>query len=145
MFKLVGSSSYPRKMTEKWGEVQKKLDLANIRVSEEFESSEFELSGFLLYNKITRWKDFELVKKFIKLLDCTWRHSGHVGGKEQKHFSPLRTKLHFHVNSSRKNSIVLKPKMGALSRGCKPRILDEVSTLKCIHQFKKWSYALPKK
>ena len=46
MFKLVGSSSYPRKMTEKWGEVQRKLDLANIRVSEEFESSEFELSGF---------------------------------------------------------------------------------------------------
>ena len=54
MFELVGSSSYPRKMTEKWGEVQRKLDLANIRVSEEFESSEFELSGFLLYNKITR-------------------------------------------------------------------------------------------
>ena len=70
MFELVGSSSYPSKMTEKWGEVQRKLDLANIRVSEEFESSEFELSGFLLYNNITRWKDFELVKKFIKLLDC---------------------------------------------------------------------------
>ena len=46
MFELVGSSSYLRKMTEKWGEVQRKLDLANIRVSEEFESSEFELSGF---------------------------------------------------------------------------------------------------
>ena len=46
MFELVGSSSYPRKMTEKWGEVQRKLDLANIRVSEEFESSEFKLSGF---------------------------------------------------------------------------------------------------
>ena len=45
MFKLVGSSSYPRKMTEKWGEVQRNLDLANIWVSEEFESSEFELSG----------------------------------------------------------------------------------------------------
>ena len=46
MFELVGCSSYPKKMTEKWGEVQRKLDLANIRVSEEFESSEFELSGF---------------------------------------------------------------------------------------------------
>ena len=45
MFELVGSSSYPRKMTEKWGEVQRKFDLANIRVSEEFESSEIELSG----------------------------------------------------------------------------------------------------
>lgn len=51
MFKLVGSSSYPRKMTEKWGEVQRKLDLANIRVSEEFESSEFELSGFYCRTK----------------------------------------------------------------------------------------------
>ena len=51
MFKLVGSSSYPRKMTEKWGEVQKKLDLANIRVSEEFESSEFESSGFYCRTK----------------------------------------------------------------------------------------------
>ena len=51
MFELVGSSSYPRKMTEKWGEVQRKLDLANIRVSEEFESSEFELSGFYCTTK----------------------------------------------------------------------------------------------
>ena len=51
MFKLVGSSSYPRKMTEKWGEVQRKLDLADIRVSEEFESSEFESSGFYCTTK----------------------------------------------------------------------------------------------
>ena len=35
-------------------------------------------------------------------LICTWRHGGHVGGHEQKHFSPLGTKLCFHVNSSRK-------------------------------------------
>ena len=31
-------------MTEKWGEIQGKLDL--IRVFQEFELSEFELSGF---------------------------------------------------------------------------------------------------
>ena len=61
------------------------------------------------------------------LLVCTWRHSGHVGGQEQKHFSPLGTKIYFHVNSSRKYSFVLTPNMAALSRGCKPRIIiDEV-------------------
>ena len=33
------------------------------------------------------------------------RDGGRVGGQEQKHLSPLGTKLHFHVNSSRKNYI----------------------------------------
>lgn len=57
-----------------------------------------------------------------------WRiagqHGGHVGGhdQEQEHFSPLGTKLHFHVNSARKNSILFTPNMAAQSRGCKPRI-----------------------
>ena len=60
------------------------------------------------------------------LLVCTWRHGGHVGGQEQKHFSPLGTKLHFHVNYSRKSSIVLTPNMAALSRGCKPRIVASI-------------------
>ena len=32
-----------------------------------------------------------------------------LGGQEQKHFSPLGTKLYFHVNSTRKISIVLNP------------------------------------
>ena len=36
------------------------------------------------------------------LLVCTWRHDGHFGGREQKHLSPLGTKLYFHVNYSRK-------------------------------------------
>ena len=53
------------------------------------------------------------------LLVCTWRHGGHVGGQEQQHLSPLGTKRHFHVNSSRKNSTVLTTNMAALSRGCK--------------------------
>ena len=43
--------------------------------------------------------------------------------KNKKHFSPLGTKLNFHVNSSRKYSFVLTPNMAALSRGCKPRIV----------------------
>ena len=42
--------------------------------------------------------------------------------KKQKHLSPLGTELYFHVNSSRRNSIVLTLKMAALLRGCKPRI-----------------------
>ena len=78
----------------------------------------------------TTWKRPYVKKKFEKffiffmdiLLVCTWRHGGHVGGQEQKHFSPLGTKLYFHVNSSRKYSFVLTPNMAALSRGCKPRI-----------------------
>ena len=53
---------------------------------------------------------------------CTWRHGGHVGGQEQKYFSPLGTKRYFHVNFSCKISILLNPNMAALSRGCKPRI-----------------------
>ena len=48
---------------------------------------------------INKWLEYYLV--------CTWRHGGHVGGQEQKHFSPLGTKRYFHVNSSGKNSIVL--------------------------------------
>ena len=56
------------------------------------------------------------------LLVCTWRHGRHVGGQKQKHFSPLGTKLYFHINSSSNISIVLTPNMAALSRGCKPRI-----------------------
>ena len=44
------------------------------------------------------------------LLVYTWRHCGHVGGVlviRTKHFSPLGTMPYFHVNSSRKNSILL--------------------------------------
>ena len=50
------------------------------------------------------------------------RHEGHVNAQEKKLSSPLGTKLYFHVNSSRKNSILLTPNMAALSHGCKPRI-----------------------
>ena len=56
-----------------------------------------------------------------ELLVCTWRHTSHVGGQEQKHFSPLGNKIYFHVNSLRQNSLVLTPNMSALSRSCKPR------------------------
>ena len=59
---------------------------------------------------------------FNRLLVCTWRHGGHVGGQERKLFSPLGTKLYVHANSSRKNSIVLTTNKAALSHGCKPRI-----------------------
>ena len=47
------------------------------------------------------------------LLVCTWRHGGHVGGQEQKHFSPLWTKLYFQINSSRKTIYCVD-----LQRGC---------------------------
>ena len=53
--------------------------------------------------------------------------AGYVGGQEQKDFSPLGTKLYFryfHVNSSRKNTIVLTPKVPwpPCLCGCKLRI-----------------------
>ena len=41
-----------------------------------------------------------------------------------KHLSPLGTKLYFHVNSSRKSSIVLTTNITSFSRGCKPRIVS---------------------
>ena len=43
------------------------------------------------------------------LLVCGWRHGGHVGGQEQKRLSPLGTKLHFHVNCSRKILLYWSP------------------------------------
>ena len=39
-----------------------------------------------------------------------------------KRFSPLGTKLYFHGNYSRKNSVVLTPNMATLSSDCKRRI-----------------------
>ena len=76
-------------------------------------------SWCFLYNPVTKFMQVNL----SVLLACTWRHGGHVGSQKQKLFSPLATKLHFHVNSSRKNiSIVFTPNMAAMSRGFKPRI-----------------------
>ena len=42
-------------------------------------------------------------------------YGGHVGGQEQKHFSPLGAKVPYHVNYSGKNSIALSPNVAALS------------------------------
>ena len=36
------------------------------------------------------------------LLVCKWRHGGHVGGQEQKHFSPLGNELYFDAHLSEK-------------------------------------------
>ena len=57
-----------------------------------------------------------------------------VGGQEQKYYSPPGTKLYFHVNSVRKNSIVSTRNMAALFRGCKPRV-----QYSCFYLFKAWS------
>ena len=52
-------------------------------------------------------------------------HNGHVGGQEQKYFSPLGTKLFsHHCKFFEKNSIVLTLNMAAFLHGCKPRIVD---------------------
>ena len=39
----------------------------------------------------------------------TSRDGGHVSGEEQKHFSPLGTKTHFRVNSSKTILFYLQP------------------------------------
>ena len=33
---------------------------------------------------------------FLFIADCALRHGGHVGGQEQKHFSPVGTKVYFY-------------------------------------------------
>ena len=60
----------------------------------------------------------------LHILYTWWRHGGHVVAQEEQsiNFSPLGTKLYFHVNSSRKNDIVLTFNKAAFSRDCKPRI-----------------------
>ena len=63
----------------------------------------------------------KMKRQTSQLLVYTWYHGDYVGGQEQEHFSPLGTKLYFHVKSI-KNSIVLTRNMAALSLGCKPRI-----------------------
>ena len=78
-----------------------------------------------------------IVKLFSSLCSCLFAcdiRVAIVGGQEQKHYSPLGTKLYFHVNSVRKNSIVLTPNMAALFRGCKPRV-----HYSCLYLYKAWS------
>ena len=48
------------------------------------------------------------------LLVCRWRHSGHLGRQEQKHFSSLGSNLYFHVNSSRRQFYCTDPQHGRL-------------------------------
>ena len=44
-----------------------------------------------------------------ELLVCKWRQRGHVSGQEQMHFSPLGTKRHFHVDSSKRILMYWQP------------------------------------
>ena len=84
---------------------------------------------FLILNTEVLWWfhsifSIQIVTIFHTFLNDSRLHvtcGGHVGGQEQKHFSPLGTKLYFHVNSSRKSTIVFTPNMATFSRGCKAR------------------------
>ena len=58
--------------------------------------------------------DFLYLSDSEILLVCMWCHGGHVSGQEQMHFSPLGTRLYFHVNSSRKNLYCIDPQCGCL-------------------------------
>ena len=55
--------------------------------------------GITLCNYVNQFSLSSFSWFFPVLLVCTWRYGGHIGDQEQKHFSPLGTKLHFHVNS----------------------------------------------
>ena len=60
-----------------------------------------------------------------QLLVCAWRHGGVLVVRNKKRFSPLGTKLYFHVHSSKKLCCIdhqHNTNMAALWRGCKPRI-----------------------
>ena len=48
------------------------------------------------------------------LLVCIWRHSGHLGRQEQKHFSSLESNLYFHLNPSRKQFYCTDSQLGRL-------------------------------
>ena len=59
---------------------------------------DLELTSLLMVRGLTMWQTTESQV----LLLCTLHHDGYVGGQEQVHFSPMGTKLHLHINSSRK-------------------------------------------
>ena len=92
---------------------------------------------FLILNTEVLWWfrsifSTQIVTIFHTFLNDSRLHvtcGGHVRGQEQKYFSPLGTKLYFHVNSSRKSAIVFTSNMAALSRGCEPK---NVSRLKIL-------------
>ena len=56
------------------------------------------------------------------LLVYAWRHGGHVGDQEQKHFSSLGTKLYFHVNFRKIKFIVTDHQLGRRVTRFGPRI-----------------------
>ena len=58
------------------------------------------------------WSFQNKVRGFVFACDVTAAML--VVMQEQMHFSPLGTEIYFHVNSSRKNSVVLIPNMAAL-------------------------------
>ena len=62
--------------------------------------------------------DFSLLKKKWTVLRTVYHtiaglhvtsHDGYVGGQEQKHFSPLGTKLYFHVKFFQKKILLYWP------------------------------------
>ena len=59
-----------------------------------------------------RFLDLDLL--VIGHLGLRGLHGGHVCGQELKHFSPLGTKLCFHVNSSREKIYCFDPQHGCL-------------------------------
>ena len=62
------------------------------------------LSNFALsiYDAFVNNLPIYVVSNDIKLLVCKWRHGGHVGGQEQKHFSSLINELYFDANLAEK-------------------------------------------
>ena len=54
-----------------------------------------------MYERILEAKRTINCYSHSQLLACTSRHGRSAGDQEQKHFSPLGTKLYFHVNFSK--------------------------------------------
>ena len=53
-------------------------------------------------------------KSTLIILVCRWRHSGHLGRQEQRHFISLGSNLYFHLNPSRKQFYCTDPQHGRL-------------------------------
>ena len=86
-------------------------------------ANKYTLTLFCCLTQVILIKACEYTKAFVFrylekwtliILVCRWRHSGHLGRQEQKHFSSLGSNLYFHVNSSRKQFYCTDPQHGRL-------------------------------
>ena len=84
-------------------------------------TNKYSLTLFCCLTQVILIKACEHTKAFVFrydekwtliLLVCRWRHSGHLGDQEQKHFCSLGSNHYFPVNYSRKQFYCTDPQHG---------------------------------